>query len=291
VRPPIRPTLWLATLVVFLAVCGEWFLAAVYGENEVRCDQASVPVPLPALPEASGIAASRRTTGLLWSVNDSSPAVLFGLNDAGDVLARVQVTGASVTDWEDISVAGCAQGSCLYIADIGDNDERRASIRVYRVPEPSAGDARTSSAEVFEARYPDRPHDAEASFVTRDGSVYIVTKEALAGSLYRYPALETGRTVTLERVAMLPISKITDADTSADGSWLAVRSGDEAVFYRTDALLEGDVEHGAAVLLKPFDEPQGEGITFRDRDTVFLAGEGGKKGVPGTLRQLRCRFP
>ena len=56
-------TVVLAFAVVLSATAGEWFLAAVYGEDEVRCQQSSVPASLTAVPEASGIAASRRTIG------------------------------------------------------------------------------------------------------------------------------------------------------------------------------------------------------------------------------------
>jgi hypothetical protein len=287
----LKMTGGLAMLLLMLAVTGEWFLAAVYGEAEVRCDEASVPVALPELHEASGIAASRRTPGLLWAINDSGEPMIYGVNEVGETKARVRVTGASLTDWEDLSVAPCATGDCLYIADIGDNDERRSSIHLYRVAEPAPQDKSTAAAEVFEARYPDRPHDAEAVFVTNDGGVYILTKETLAGGLYRFPALESGKLLTLEHVAMVPASKITDADASADGQWVAVRTGDEVVFYRTAALLNHDIEHGAVVLLTKFDEPQGEGVTFGSKGTVFLAGEGGGKRAPGTLVQLRCAIP
>jgi hypothetical protein len=284
-------TLFLAFVLVVLAVAGEWFLAAVYGEDEVRCEQASVPAALPALPEASGVAASRRTPGLVWAINDSGPAILYGLSDSGEVRTRVQVSGASITDWEDISLGRCAGGTCVYIADIGDNNERRSGIRLYRVPEPAAHDTTTSAAEVFEARYPDHPHDAEAAFVTTDGTVYVVTKDALVGTLYRFPALESGKLLMLQRVATLPASKITDADASSDGAWIAVRNHEEVVFYRTSALLNGDVEHGAAVRLTSYGEAQGEGVTFADRGTIFLASEGGGKKAPGSLLQLRCSLP
>ena len=70
-------------------------------------------VRLQELPEASGLAASRRTPGLLWSHNDSGEPVVFALNATGAVKDRVRVTGAQVEDWEAIAVGSCPQGSCL----------------------------------------------------------------------------------------------------------------------------------------------------------------------------------
>src|SRR5687767_2251902 len=86
------------------------------------CTSAGRLSSLPALPEASGVALSRRSPGLLWSHNDSGEPMVFAVDTAGVAKGRVRVAGARVTDWEDISVGPCAQGSCLYIADIGDNN-------------------------------------------------------------------------------------------------------------------------------------------------------------------------
>jgi hypothetical protein len=288
--PGAARTVTLAFAVIFLAAIGEWFLAAVYGEDEVGCRQASLPASLPSLPEASGVAASRRTPGLLWSMNDSGEPVVTALNDQGEVKGRVRVAGATVADWEDVSVGRCAGGSCLYIADVGDNRERRSTVRFYRVPEPRPGDTMTAAAESVEAKYPDRAHDAEAAFVTPDGTAYVITKERPAG-LYRLPHFDPGTTQTLERVAMLPMPKVTDADASPDGEWVVVRNPDEVVFYRTRELLKGDVEHGAAVKVNGFGEPQGEGVTFGTGGIVYLAGEGGGRHAPGTLLSLQCRMP
>ena len=86
----------------------------------------------------------------------------------------------------------------------------------------------------------------------------------------------------------LPLHNVTDAEASADGSWIAVRTKDQAVFYRTDALLHGDVEHGTGVPVAGFAEAQGEGIAFGAGNAVYLAGEGGGRGLPGTFLRLEC---
>ena len=124
-----KVTFGLALAVVALAWAGEWLLAAVYGEDEVRCQEASVPDTLPDLPEASSIAASRRNPGRLWVINDSGAPTVTGIDEEGNAMARVQVGGgASVKDWEDISVGKCAAGSCIYVADIGDTVTARLGV-------------------------------------------------------------------------------------------------------------------------------------------------------------------
>src|SRR5688572_14273870 len=100
------------------------------------------------IPEASGLAVSRRNPDVLWSHNDSgNETVLFALDARGALRGRVRVP-IRTRDWEDVSVARCPAGDCLYFADIGDNSNRpaRGAIEIYRVPEPAQGDAENSSA-------------------------------------------------------------------------------------------------------------------------------------------------
>jgi hypothetical protein len=279
----------LALVVVVLATGGEWFLAAVYGENEIVCTQTTLPTSLVELPEASGLAASRQTPGLLWAINDSGQPRLLALDENGETKGRVAIAQAQLTDWEDISISSCASGSCVYIGDIGDNDAERSSVTIYRLPEPGAHE-KTRQAAGMDVRFPDGPHDAEAMFVLPDGRIFVITKSS-PSVVYNAARFEPGGSVTLERLMSLPIGHVTDAEASQDGTWVAVRSNDEAAFYRTESLLSGDVEHATMVSLAQYTEPQGEGIAFGARGAVFLAGEGGQKGIPGTFLRLECSLP
>ena len=296
IGPDMRATtiriLALALGVVALATADEWFLAAVYGEDQVNCGVSNLPLPLPDLPEASGITHSRRTTDLYWTFNDSGDPTVFGVDSNANVTARVRVTGASLHNWEDISAGPCAaDGNCLYIADIGDNRARRDSIQIYRVAEPSARDGATQPAERFDGRYPDGAHDAEAAFVLPDGRLFLITKDKYAG-VYQFP-LESGETSTMKLVARLPLNNVTDADASPDGNRIAVRTKENVIFYRTTELLQGDVEHGDAVSTLDVGEPQGEGVTFGPSDMLVLTGEGGGRKTqprPGTFATLQCTF-
>ena len=167
-----------------------------------QCTTAGPTVRVAELPEGSGLAASRLTPGRFWSHNDSSGAVLFALDSHGAVTGRVQLAGAVVEDWEAVAVGPCPAGSCIYVADIGDNDAQRRSITIYRVPEPAEGSGTAQVDGVFHASYPDGPHDAEALLMTPDGRLHIVTKgDTGPVSFYRFPAaLDSGSTMRLERV-------------------------------------------------------------------------------------------
>jgi hypothetical protein len=250
------------------------------------CTPAGTPKPLIGLPEASGAALSRRSPGVVWSHNDSGQPVLHAFDAAGTTRGRVRIPNAAVEDWEDVSVAACPGGSCLYIADIGDNDRARRTITIYRIPEPHPQDAESGAADVFTAVYPDGAHDAEALFVAAD-DLFIATKDVTAG-LYRFPTpLRTGAAMTLERVTSLPYRRVTDAETSSDGAWVAIRTNDAVGFHRTADLVRG--KSGSLTMpLRALKEPQGEGVALDANGMVYLTGEGPRAG---TLNTLRCTLP
>ncbi len=71
-----------------------------------------------AIPESSGIAASRKYPGVFWTHNDSGNApVLYAINREGKTINAFAVS-ASNRDWEDICIDD--EGH-LYIGEIGNN--------------------------------------------------------------------------------------------------------------------------------------------------------------------------
>jgi len=250
------------------------------------CQATGRPSSLPPLPEASGVAPSRRSPGLLWSHNDSGEPTLFAFDAAGVLKGRARVAGARVTDWEDISVGPCARGSCLYIADIGDNNRARGQITVYGVPEPPPGESTTEPAQAWTGTYPDGPHDAEGAFMLPTGELFIVTKEnAATAAVYRFPRPQGSAPARLQVAAKVPVARVTDADASADGNWVVLRTNNEVLFYRTRELLAGGRPEPQRFNVRALREPQGEGVAFGADGVVYLTGEGNRGG---TLASLRC---
>ena len=128
--------------------------------QDSACQPSATVKRIPDLPEASGLALSKRSAGHLWTHNDSGQPVVFALDQNGAVTGKVRISGAKVEDWEALAVGPCSGGSCLYIADIGDNDAKRNRITVYRVPEPEPTASDASVDAVFHLTYPDGAHDA-----------------------------------------------------------------------------------------------------------------------------------
>jgi hypothetical protein len=296
-------------MLLVTSVAARELPSSVIGPSVVGADlQAGSPscrvsgslVRVRGLPEGSGVAASRRTPGVLWAHNDSGEPVIVALDSHGSVTGRVRVAGATVEDWEDIAVGPCGQASCLYIADIGDNNGAREHITLYRTAEPAPGDAATRSAEVFEAAYPDGAHDAEALFVTQEGDVFIITKgDPGPIALYRFPRpLRAGARLRLERLGEpAKTGKVdakdrpTAADVSEDGKWIAVRTTEWVAFYRTSDLTAGRWREAFRTDVSGLKEPRGEGITFAGNQTVILVGEGGFGSSRGTFARLTCTLP
>src|SRR5688572_16428838 len=157
-------SIWLGCVLIATACAGN--SRALADQQGTICQTVAAGISLRSLPEASGITLSRRTPQRLWSHNDSGEPMLFALDSAGGVTHQVRTPGAMVDDWEDITAGPCPGGSCLFIGDIGDNNRARPNITVYRLPEPAAQDMSAARVDRLVASYPDRPHDAEALFVT-----------------------------------------------------------------------------------------------------------------------------
>lgn len=285
---------WGATALAFALPVA---CAAQPDPSAPRCTLSGPLVRIEALPEGSGLAASRRVPGRLWSHNDSSEPMLVALDTHGTVSGTVRLAGARVEDWEAVAVGRCPAGSCIHVADIGDNDGRREHIVVYRVAEPADVNASSAAAERFEAIYPDGPQDAETLLVDPDGRLFVVTKgDTGPVALYRFPLDPApGRVAHLQRVGPPRESgkpskrdRITDGSFSPDGTWIVLRTGEALIFHRAADLLSGNWREAGRVALERLGEPQGEGVAFGADGSIFLAGEGGGKHKAGTFARLAC---
>ena len=244
----------------------------------------------PRLRESSGIAVSRAHPGVLWTHNDSGDsATVYAINLAGDLLAVYRVPGASAFDWEDVALAPCpAQpGDCLFIADTGDNSERRKTPVIYVFPEPRppAPHTRpdtlsTGRARALRVRYPDGPHDVEALAVDRRGNALLISKGRTGPiRVYRLPraafAGDSAVAVLVDTLSIVPQPTmgrwVTGAAFSPSGNRLVVRTYTELYFLRPqkDGRFRPD---GPACWLGAV-EPQGEAVGFLDERRVVLTSE------------------
>jgi hypothetical protein len=252
------------------------------------------------IKESSGLSASE-CQDVLWTHNDSgNDAVVYALSTEGAHLGTWRVEGAQNTDWESIATYRDSAGGCsLILGDIGDNDENRGEVEIYRIPEPhvsaetasSSSDAplSTAPAQLMRFSYPDGSNNAETLLVHPwTGNIYVVTKkESGPAGVYRAaPAFGTGTAVQGVRVGEVsvpsePEGLFTGGSISPDGRRVVLcdlNGGYELVM--PDGTTDPDsIWAQAASPVDLGDRKQGEGVSYgRDGLTLFASSE--KKESP-----------
>jgi hypothetical protein len=256
----------------------------------------------PRLIESSGVAVSRTHPGILWTHNDGGDRPnLYVTNLSGKDLGHYRVAGAEARDWEDIALGPCpdTDTTCIYIADTGDNLQRRRSVAIYVIeepgvlPEPGKRADEDLRAAKIEVRYPDGAHDVEALAVAPEGDVFLITKGQKGRiKLFRVPTgavRETSVTAVQEGVLdILPQRAlgrfVTGAAISPSGQRLVVRTYTEIGLYRRTP--DGIVRDGSPCWLG-LRERQGEAIDFWDEDLLVLTSEAGLNRR-GSVAIVRC---
>ena len=242
------------------------------------------------LRESSGLGISRTHPGVIWTHNDSGDRPRFyAIDSTATLLATFDVEGAGARDWEAMEVGPCPRprdGSCLYMADFGDNDLARESVTIYVVEEPNPieGDGEVTVLGAVSFAYPDGPHDAEALAMTANGDLLVVTKERSGTPwLFHISAEEVASAVwraeplTLAPGRRLPIElgswrdQTTGASLNRRGDVLAVRTYSQIYFFRWP--ISAEPEQVAKPCFLGDLERQGEAIAFRDDGRLLLTSE------------------
>lgn len=261
----------------------------------------------PRLREISGLAASRRHTGLYYVHNDSGDGPRVYLIDrAGRTRATIELTGARHVDYEDIALAPAASPGAwdVCVGDIGDNQARREEIVIYRFAEPDLPPEDQTTIRVrpraLRMRYEDGPRNAEGLAVhPLTGDAYIFSKRTDGTcDVYRLPAgPHRDEPVTVRRLTVLrwegeiPLAAIvTAADIAPDARRLATRS----YLCGWEWTLPSDVpaaEFERIFALKPVrlelpPEPQGEALGYDADGRALLTVS---EGVSPTLFEVRLR--
>lgn len=254
------------------------------------------------MAELSGLAASATRPGILYAHNDSGDtARFFALDGTGLRVGEYALGGVTAIDWEDIAVGPCGSdiaGSCVFLADIGDNLRNRASVTIYRVSEPQGASGSVASSAIS-FTYPDAPHDAEALFIDGVGALHVVTKETNGASTVFSLGIPGGNaSVVATKVGKLPPfnfgidlpSRVTGADffPAAQCPKLVIRT------YGSVELFTGQAGDSVATLIarapktlpRILSEQQGEAVAFSRAGTeLFTVGE----TASATLHRADCR--
>jgi hypothetical protein len=233
--------------------------------------------------EASGLAASRTRAGVLYTHDDGGDPVLFALDQQGELIEEHRVVGADVIDWEDLASGPCPDGGqCLYIGDIGDNDQDRSWITIYVVEEPETGQTATVQ-ETWRAQWPEGPVDAETLLVhPLTGEVTIISKDPSGLSLVgRMPADPGAGIATLTIVATLALQGTDEGDRlaaggawDADGERLALRARERLLEWRTDPCDPDGHWSDTPQGWQTDASPRAEGVAYGSDGALYYVAEG-----------------
>ncbi len=257
------------------------------------------------LVENSVAVTSVSQPGIIFGLNDSGhDALIFAYDSTGTGRGVWKVMGARNLDWEAAALGPCTPNengrACLYIGDVGDNDARKSRVTIYRVKEPDVPASIPDSLvpvlviDRLDIRYSDHPHDVEAMYVSRDGSLFLITKRRLLDAarrprpalIFRVPAShwDSSGIVTAALVDSLPIvpgkaeaRQVVDAALSPDGKLLAVRTYAEVYVFAIDSATGLPATNVAPTFctIVGLDEKQGEGIGWWwDGRRLLLTSEG-----------------
>lgn len=273
------------------ALCDKWSAGEKIGElNHLRID------------EASGIAVSSKFTGRLYHVNDSGGGPYFYITDMdGKNTRSVQIEGFNVrrSDFEDMGSGRCFDGKfCLFIADIGDNGEKRKFVEIIIVEEVPEFKDSVMPLKRLRLTYPDRPHNAEGLAVHTNGDIYILTKEEDLDKSIAHPAKlyklekETwekagDQELKLDYVGEIDFTRISSSDSvfgnlptaldiSPDGQRFLVLTYENAYEFNFD--LSKDTLKPAKEMKKGKDYsvievptlPQQESVSYTDAGKAFI---------------------
>ena len=209
--------------------------------------------------------------------------VLYTFGADGSARGEQRIDGATNTDWEDLAAGPCSidsEKTCIFIADIGDNDDSRDSIILWRLAVSS--EAR-EEATACKLTYPEgKAHDAEALLMFPDGTVRIVTKENDGvAKVFRAGQVDCEGTTALSEEVEIDLGEaVTGGAVGADGTLVALRSLERAWVWRGCTL-------DWATIPDPIEltgEEQGEGICFGESDALFTTSE----GDPLEMHALAC---
>lgn len=240
-----------------------------------------------SLSETSGIAISINNPGMLWAHNDSGHSNTIFLIEisTSEIKAQYKITGTNNTDWEDMEIAINPDNNepYLYVADTGDNSEKRLSYTIYKFKEPVYQETHTSKGtivwspedlSVIKFTYPDGSHDTETLLVdpiTQD--IFLVTKRDFVSTLYVAPFPQE-TTNTLYKAGAFSFKEASGGSVSLDGKKILIKTRQE-IFYWTVSENETFVETLAKTPVKaPYiGEPQGEAICFDEDYNYYTLSE------------------
>jgi len=229
------------------------------------------------LSELSGLVASHKHPGMLWTHNDSGNGAEVFLVDTTLNLKLTCILPAYNRDWEDIAVGPGPDPakSYVYVGDIGDNDAIYPLKYIYRFEEPDLTAnkiAKITSLDTITFRLADGKKDSEALMIDpKTKSLYVVSKREKPVYVYELPFPQsTTDTLVAKKKISLPITQTVSASISPKGDEILMKNYEHIYYWK--AKPGETIEKALARIPNEVDydpEPQGEAITWAANGSGF----------------------
>lgn len=234
----------------------------------------------PKLNEISGLEQLNETT--LVAINDSgSEAELYLIDLQGKLLKTVTVLNAKNVDWEDLA----CDDHYLYIGDIGNNQNKRKDLCVYKVKIADVLSKKEVAAQKISFYYSDQtefpPQKRQLNF---DAEGMIVYKE----SIYIFSKNRTDPWTGISNVYSLPkqpgihkAKKYSELYVGEQGWWQDAITGADIynnqlyilTYNRVFHLNIADLDRSPSFTQQFKRITQKEAIVVLDKNTLFIADE------------------
>ncbi|WP_177765725.1 hypothetical protein [Flavobacterium sp. I3-2] len=228
---------------------------------------------------------------LLYALEDKGNAneiYAFDLN--GKLTKTISINNVTNTDWEDFTID--TQGN-LYIGNFGNNDNSRQDLAIYKLNFSDLNNKTITPSQITHFAYPEQTEfppkkkelffDCEA-FVEIDSSFYLFTKnrsKGFDGSFYVYKIPNKAGNFKAQKIAELNSGNSYDR-MAITGAAYHPESKQIALTTHTNVILipfenEGSFQQDNLKFVAYNHNSQKESLTFKDKNTLFIADEKEKK--------------
>ena len=227
--------------------------------------------------------------GNLVTINDSgNPSNLYYLNQDGELLFRRIFNDLKNNDWEDLT----ADEEFIYIADTGNNFDKRENLRIIKIPI----DSENNYFEIINFHYPEQvkfitlekssQYDAEG-LITIGENLIIFTKNKLKKITEIYTLPKIAGTYEAKKIGSLNIqSIITGADYDSKTKLLALTGslsfkGDKYYIFKIkDFDPKKTINNHIDMYEIPIEKFQVESIKIIDKNNFWVTSEAETFGSP-----------
>ncbi|MBS1721967.1 MAG: hypothetical protein JSS66_03050 [Armatimonadetes bacterium] len=242
-----------------------------------------VSITDPAINESSGVGASNRYPGMLYTHNDSGDSARFFRFKKDGAISIVTVPGVNAVDWEDMECVKVGGEDLLYFGDIGDNASARANIKIYKFPEPDLQAASIPFKETYTITYPDGPHNCEALIVDPgSGDIFLATKNSDHCDIFYLPKPDGSGTYVMQKLGTIHPDTgggsfgrlVTAGDADPSGKHVILRTYSAALEYTVTGAFKDWWKETPVRVAMP-SHAQGESIAYGPGGaSLFTTSEG-----------------